>query len=289
MKILKIIILALAVFVFTNCGDPDVNITGSQYEPKITVEAYLFCGEAVKNIRLTRNFELGKQINMDQLYLGPQSNNVKVTLNDIQLYFDENNKTYYNNNIIVDYGKSYKIKISAEIDGKQLFTTSETTTPIKGFSVLEHELGTAEYNNQSFKIDFKTSPGTDIYIFSIIADTANLGNFIFDNKLFPDIDTSQIVDQFNDYRYQYNMISGIDSFSGQDYSYTIQPYQLWFYSSYTVTAYAGDENFKFYLVTAPDVQEFDGNFHEPIQIFEGDGIGVFASAIKETVKFAIVK
>jgi len=33
----------------------------------------------------------------------------------------------------------------------------------------------------------------------------------------------------------------------------------------------------------------DGNFHEPYPIFEGDGIGVFASAIRETVKFKIAK
>jgi hypothetical protein len=37
------------------------------------------------------------------------------------------------------------------------------------------------------------------------------------------------------------------------------------------------------------VKEFDGNFHEPVQIFTGDGIGVFASAVRDTVVFNIVR
>ncbi|MBI2419393.1 MAG: hypothetical protein HYV28_16140, partial [Ignavibacteriales bacterium] len=52
--------------------------------------------------------------------------------------------------------------------------------------------------------------------------------------------------------------------------------------------FAGDLNFKNYLLSA-DSQEPDGNFHEPVQIFTGDGIGVFASAVKDTLVFSIIK
>ena len=289
MKLTRLLSLFALMLLFIRCGDPDVDITTAKYEPKISVEAYLFCGETVKNIRLTRNFELGKQIDVNKLYLTPISNDVTVTLNGVPLLFNDNNKTYYNDQITVEYGKSYEIDISATIDGKQLYTTSKTTTPQKGFSILQHDLGTAEFKNQSLKIDFKTSPGTDLYIFSFIADTATLGNFIYENPLFPNIDSSEVADNFNTYRYQYSMITDIDSYSGQNYSYKLQSFDFWFYSTYKVTAYAGDRNFRYYLLTAPDVKEFDGNFHEPIQIFDGDGIGVFASAIRETITFRIVK
>ena len=139
----------------------------------------------------------------------------------------------------------------------------------------------------TLKIDFKTSPGTDLYIFSIIADSASIKNFIYNNPYFPNIDTADVRDDYNSFRYQLNSVSDIDSYSGKIYSYIFNGYDTWFYGPYTVTVYAGDKNMRYYLATATQVQEMDGNFHEPMQIFEGDGIGVVASAIREAVKFGI--
>ena len=45
--------------------------------------------------------------------------------------------TYYNNQINIDFGKTYMIEVSAAIDGKNLHTTSSTTTPLKGFRVIK--------------------------------------------------------------------------------------------------------------------------------------------------------
>lgn len=274
---------------FSKCGDPDVEITNSTYEPKIAVEAYLFCGETVKNIRLSRNFELNKYQDMKNLFLSPSVNNVVATINGIPLEFDESSKTYFNNQITVDYWTTYKLEISAVIDGKELHASSVTTTPKKGFEIINKDLGTVKYRQAPLKIDFKTSPGTNLYVFSLMADSAGVKNFIFDNPYFPGMSEDDVLDNYNEYRYQYNLISDINSNIITDYSYNVHGYDTWFYSPYTVTVYAGDKNFLYYLFTASNVMEMDGNFHEPIVIFEGDGVGVFASAIKETVRFNIIR
>jgi hypothetical protein len=289
MKTLLFLPAVFLLILFTGCGDPSVDINNAKYEPKIAVEGYLFCGETVKDFRLTRNFKIGAQVASENLYLTPQENKVNITINSTPLYFDASKKTYYNNNLQIDYGKEYQLEIYAEIDGKQLFASSKTTTPQKGFSVINHNLGTVKYRQSPLTIDFKTSPGTGLYIFSIIADSANLKSFIFDNPYMPNLDSSDVKKGLNQFRFQSNMISDINSFSDNTYKYQFQGWDTWFYSPYTVTVYAGDNNFRNYFLTAQETKEFDGNFHEPIQIFEGDGIGVFASAIKETVKLTITK
>ncbi len=62
-----------------------------------------------------------------------------------------------------------------------------------------------------------------------------------------------------------------------------------FYGTYTVVAYTCDQNFKDFLLTAPNVQEVDGNFHEPVETFQGDSIGVFGSATTDTLRFTLTK
>ena len=98
-----------------------------------------------------------------------------------------------------------------------------------------------------------------------------------------------MIDHFNQYKFRDGEISNLNSYLNISYPFVLNLRDTWFYSSYTIIAYAGDSNFKNYFMTAPAVQEFDGNFHEPIQIFQGDGIGVFASAIRDTIKFTLVK
>lgn len=289
MKLIKFIPAIMLVFTFIRCGNPDVELTGVQYEPKIAVEAYLFCGETIKDIRLTRNFRIGTVFEPNNLFLTPQNNNVTVTVNGIPLDFDSNKKTYYNDQVTIEYDKAYRIEIHAEIDGKQLTASSTTTTPQKGFSVMNRNLGELKYRNPNNKIDFNTSPGTDMYIFSIIADSASLKNFIYDNPYFPNYDSNDVWDDYNNFRFQLDEFSDIDSHSSNTYSFVIEGHDTWFYGPYTVTVYAGDKNLRYYLATATNVQEMDGNFHEPYPIFEGDGIGVFASAIREIVKFTIAK
>ena len=66
-------------------------------------------------------------------------------------------------------------------------------------------------------------------------------------------------------------------------------FDLWFYGSYEVIVYAADKNFIDFLRTFDEVQADDGNFNEPAFNIEGDGIGVFGSAIADTVRIVVLR
>ncbi len=289
MKYIKIFFPLIVSFMIIECGNPGVNVNNAPYEPKITVEGYIYCGESVHDIKLMRNYALGAPVDQSQLYLTPSLNDVSITINGNPLTFDPQTDSYYNSQMYVDYGTTYTLEVFATIDGKKLHTTSTTTTPQKGFTVLDKNLGQFKYNTNPITITFDTSPGTGFYVFSIVPDSASLSNFIYNNVFRSNLDSAKIANNFNDYKFRHETLNNINSYTSTAYSITLNVRDTWFYSSYTVIAYAGDENFKDYLITAPSVQEFDGNFHQPVQIFNGDGIGVFASAIKDTVRFSITK
>ena len=61
-----------------------------------------------------------------------------------------------------------------------------------------------------------------------------------------------------------------------------------FVGRYRAIVYAADGNFKDFFLTHATVQDIDGNFHEPILHVEGDGVGVFGSAIVDTVYFEVL-
>ncbi len=281
-------IIALTGLIFSGCGNPKVNLTSAPYDPKIAVEGYLYPGHTVSQISLMRNYPIGDSVNTGALQLTPSGNAVSATINGAALLFDPQTQTYYNNQITVDYDKSYKLEVYATIDGTPLHTTSTTTTPQKGFAVLENNLGDFSYGD-SITINYYPSPSTGFYAFSIVPDTANPGNFNYNIDLRDKPDSSKVVQNLNQYKFRYGTVNNVNSYAGTAYSFTIGSRDTWFYSTYTVVAYACDLNFKEFLLTAPNVQEVDGNFHEPIETFQGDGIGVFGSAIADTVRFAIVK
>ena len=62
---------------------------------------------------------------------------------------------------------------------------------------------------------------------------------------------------------------------------------MWFYSEYEITVYAADRNYSSFLQTFDEVQEEDGNFHEPVFSIEGEGIGVFGSYIRDRVVVSV--
>jgi len=287
MKVSKIFLLALGALLFISCGKPGVDLTNAPYEPKIAVEGYLYPGKTVGGIRLSRNVPIGSQANNMNLSLTPSEDNVVISINGIPLSFDSQTKTYYNDQIAVEYGKSYTMEVAAQIDGRQLHAASTTTTPTGGFTVQNHDLGTFPYNSSSITVNFQPSLGTCFYAFSIVSDTTSTDNFIYNNDYASGLDSSEVVKDLNSYRFSFDMLSDLDPNSTSSHSYSVKSYSTWFYSSYTMVVYAGDKNLKDYLITAPFVHEGDGNFHEPVEIFQGDGIGVFASAIIDTVRFSI--
>lgn len=281
--------ILLTAVIFSACGKSGVDVSNAPYEPKIAVEGFLYCGETVKNIKLMRNVPIGEQVDGAKLCLTPSGNNVVVAINSTLLKFDPQTQTYYNNQIAVGYGESYTLEVSARIDGTQLHATSTTKTPQRGFTVLNRSLGRFQYGSDSIVVNLSPSPGTSFYAFSIVADMATAENFIYDNQYTPKFDSATVAENLNGFRFQYDAMSDINSYGNNIYPFMVRGYHTWFYGSYTMIVYAGDDNFRYYLFTSTSVQEPDGNFHEPIETFEGDGIGVFASAIRDTVKFSISK
>jgi len=283
----NILLFILGLVLLAACGDPAVDVLTVEYEAKIAVEGYVYPGEQIKDIILTRNFRLEQPIDTSKIILFPAENEVVATINGTPLMFDPISLTYYSN-ITAEYNTSYELVVKAKIDGRELETSSVTTTPAPGFDLVQNNLGDVVYRSQPLTFGFSTSPGTDFYTFSIRADNPTLDNFIYDNPYIPNLERKDVEDAFNDYRYQYNLLLNVDSYSAAPIGYEILGLDTWFYTSYTVIVYAGDRNFKDYLLTAKDVQQPDGNFVEPKFHFSGDGIGIFGSAIRDTLTFNLL-
>jgi len=288
MKSVKIIIVIFVFFMIASCGDPQVDITAVVYQPKIVVQGYVYPNEEIKHVKLTRNFPLETTINQEDLILTPSKNSVTINVNGIGLQFHTVTQSYFTNAITANFGETYTLTVSAVIDGEQLQTTSSTTVPLEGFSLLSTDLGTIEYRTP-ISFQFNSSPGTDFYAFSINPDLASVENFIYDNPFFPNLEPSDVEDDLNSFRFQFDVLINVDSTPGTTREYVLTGFDTWFYSTYKVIVYAGDKNFKDYVLTASNVQQFDGNFIDPRMYFAGDGIGVFGSAIRDTVTFNLVR
>lgn len=291
MKISKFITLIIVAFtmgmILSACGDPMIEVPEDQYEPKIVMEAFIYPGETVKDIKISRNFRINQEIDSDNLILLPDANQVEVSINDIPLEFDPTEKTWFNNSILVESEKTYTINIKATIEGLRLQATSTTTVPSAGFQVIEENLGVVKYPTPLF-FNFKPTQGCEIYLWATMADSASLDNFIYDNIYFPDIDREDLEKGFNGFRFQQQFMINVDANLDGNVTKELLGLDTWFYSTYTVFFYAGDKNFKDYQMTAKRSQQFDGNFVEPLLNIEGDGIGVFASALKDTMYFEII-
>jgi hypothetical protein len=284
-KIIYLIIIATTIVI--SCGDPVVDISGITYQPKIVVHGYVYPDEDIKQIRIMRNFPLDRVIDPGELLLTPGGNGVIAKINGVNLHYDPVTRTYLTHNITAQNGATYTLEVTGVIDGEQLQTSSITTVPLEGFSLLETELGTITYRNPpTFR--FTPSPGIDFYAFSIIPDTANVENFIYDNPYFPNIEQEDVEENLDDFRFQFDVVINANSTPGTIHTYEVHELDTWFYTSYKVIVYAGDNNFKDYVLTASNVQQPDGNFIEPRMYLTSDGIGIFGSAIRDTVTFNLV-
>ncbi len=66
-------------------------------------------------------------------------------------------------------------------------------------------------------------------------------------------------------------------------------WNVWYYGRHQIVVYAADKNYANFIQTFEEVEEEDGNFHEPVFNFEGDAIGYFGSAIADTVYIEITR
>ena len=301
MKILTILfVLTNFLILISGCGESPINIDEKTYSPKIVVEGYLFPGQKVENIRITRNFPLDREIELSEIL---------ITDAEVRLWDVENAKSYtlnysplrfsyeYNgSDLVIDFGKAYQIEITATVDNQKLYTTSTTRVPQKGFKIDDSKssLYPLTYREKdrsgkikSFVIAFQKSPETNFYVLSIVALDASQSTFIEDNSY--GIKTDDLDDRMLDgLKYQYKWVEAV--FEGFTIYYVDVPWvEIWFHGRYRVILYAGDKNFKDYFLTHNRIQDIDGNLYEPKFHFEGDGIGVFGSAITDTTFFEVQK
>ncbi len=296
----KIIVGFLLIFINYSCGESVVEIGQNTYSPKIVIDGFIFPGNKVENIRITRNIPLNTKLEPEQVVLFTADVKIKdlQTGNIYQLFFNQNTFAFeYNgNDLIIDYDKFYKLSVSAYVDGKLLQASSVTKTPAKGFKIIDSEsyIDTIQYlekdesgNDKQLFVKFSPSLGTQYYAISIIALEASIENFIYDNPYF-EIEEKDLEKELDRYKYQFKWLQNVNSTSSS-IEYKIEWLDTWFYRNYRMIIYAADENYRLFAQTHKNVQEFDGNFHEPRMNIDGDGIGLFGSAITDTVYFKIIK
>lgn len=293
----KIFLILLTLFLLS-CGEGTVEIGENTYQPKIVVEGYLVPGKYVEGIRITKNFPINSKPNPMSILITDAL--VKIidlqTSREYNLKYNPQKFSYESNELMIDYDKSYKLIVEANFDGEKLKTTGITHTPKYGFKIIREEsiLDSLRYremddnsNLKKFKIAFKPSEGTGFYIFSLAAQNASENTFIFDNPYF-DIKIEDLKKNFDYYRYRALWIENINS-SVDKINYEIEWFNIWFYGNYRLIVYAGDENFRLFTLTYRNIQEQDGNFHEPRLNLTDDGIGIFGSYIADTVYIKVLK
>lgn len=298
----KFIGILFSIFILSGCGEGKISIGSDTYEPKIVIEGYLIPDQKVERIRISRNFPINSSF--DPLDLTLSDATVTITDVETQLSYSlsyNNSYGYYEYNgagLSIGYEKSYRLDVGAVIDGIQLTANSTTTTPADGFSVVTEQsvLDSMIYRERDaldalkfFKIAFNRSAGTQFYATSLTALDASTESFIYSpTNPFGDIDTSDVIKNFNDFKYRSDFVINTPAGSGISLL-EIQWFHVWFYGNYQLIAYAGDQNYKDFALSHADVKEIDGNYHEPVFHINGDGIGVFGSVIADTVYFKVLR
>jgi hypothetical protein len=281
------------------CGEPIVSIDQEQYEPKIVIDGYLFPGEPIEGIRITRNFALNTDIDVSDVTLS----DAQVTLTDLAsertfelAYRDpETGYVYEGSDLTIESGKSYRLEVEATVDGSSLQASATTTVPGPGFDIDEEAslLDSLLYMQeeaggdlQHFEVVFQRALGPGFYVFSIRALDAAEDTFI-DKNLFgvklEDLDEEDLEDLADDSIYRQHLLpepglSSVELFWSSFY----------FYGDYRIVAYAGDRNLEEFYLTYDSIQSDDGDLYEPRFNIEGDGIGVFASAMVDTAYVRVI-
>ncbi|MFQ5769962.1 MAG: DUF4249 family protein [bacterium] len=293
------LLLLIISLLIASCGKGLVNLDEQTFQPKIVIQGTLFPHHKVDKIKISRNFPLNTIINNDTIVIQDATVTIfddtgtayRLTFNTDTGYYE-----YIGTDLVIEYGKSYTLKVTATIDDRELHAKSTTTVPEAGFEILESQsvLDSMFYRERdlhgelkNFDITFKRSPGTDFYALSLTALDADTATFIYDNP-FGDFNAEDVLDDFQDFKYTYTWIQDTPGEQGES-NMEIFWFFIWFYGDYQAIIYAADKNFKDFLQTHNEVQEIDGNFHEPAFHIEGHGIGVFGSAIADTVYFRVLK
>ncbi len=296
---LKNILLIVSFGLLVSCGESTVELEQT-FEPKIVMQAILYPGQPVSGISISRNIPINTQPNPKTLFIVDADLNItdlasgkayKLSYNPSKFSYQYNGKDW-----IVEYDRSYKLSISAEIDGVMLTATSVTKTPAKGFYIIKENTVNGELsyrekdalgNLKEIPLKLNLSPGTTYYPISLVALDASDTTFIYNNS-YVEVKQEDVVKNLDRYKFTQRQIQNVNP-TASTIEYDINWISIWFYSRYRMIVYAADENFRLYNLTYRGVQEFDGNFHEPKINIDGDAIGVFGSMIADTVYFKVKK
>lgn len=298
---------AIAIGVcLSGCGEPDVIGTDPNFATKLVIEGYLYPGTRPSGIVITRNFPLrdAEAFNVFDL-LVVDANARILDLGDggvFPLVYNPEfvSYEYPGRDFVIEAGKSYRLEVEATIAGRRLTTAATTIVPKSGFAIQRDSsnLGPLKYRPTGsdgavlrFKIAFTRSSGTDFYPLSITALDASDKTFIYGNP-YHDNDSSEVNFYLRDLSRHLQWAQNQPLDAAQEPVITkmeVRWFGLPFYGRYQAVLYAADENFKDFFLTHSTVQDFDGNFHEPILHLEGDGIGVFGSAIADTVILEVAR
>ncbi len=301
--------LSLAVSFFClACGDPQVQVTNTSYEPRIVISGLLMPDHPVNEIHIARNFRLDDNLRETSLLL-PEAVAVIIDQETAQQFpltfapvespfgpFIDFDNSYYayqgEEDLTIRHGASYRLEVSAEIEGEELFAHVTTTVPDPGFRItnLSHDRYRYRERNANDEvivpeITIQRSPGIDFYLMTAVPLTPSPESFIYDN---PFTDESADDLDLSDFIYEFEWIQNTPLGPGES-SMQIFWWDVWFYGRHEITVYAADANYASFLQTFDEVQEEDGNFHEPVFSIEGDGIGYFGSAIPDTVYVEILR
>ena len=302
MKVIKYFLLLFATIFIYSCGEGTVEVENTSYRPKIVIDGYLAPHQKVEKIKITKNFRIDQDLTKFSII--PDVDKTTVTLTDLQtnilypLSFhmapdnDKRLENYYweynGNDLVIDYGQRYRLDVTATIEGKELHASSITKVPEQGFEIADLNYTELKYreldeNNQpkNFMLTIDRSPGTTFYVNTIQALTPSKYNYIYNNP-YNNPDSSEVEDDLIDWSYTYDWTQDTPETAGQTNLEMFWPYFM-FYDDYRIVTMACDLNYKEFLQTYNDVQEEDGNFHEPKFNIDGDGIGVFGSVIMDTV------
>jgi hypothetical protein len=284
------------------CGKTSVTIDERTYEPKIVIIGYLYPERPVSNIQITRNFPVGTTIDKNQIALSDASvfltdiasnNAYELTYDPINFAFE-----YKEDDLEIEYGKSYRLEVSATVDGSELIASSTTTVPEHGLEIDRESsvFGDMFYretdeNGQLItpQIAYRQSENSAFFLLSISALEASIESFIYENPFGFDIkDALEDEAKLENFQYSARWTKPENQNGGLSII-EISWFQLWFYSPYRLVLYAGDENFYHFFSTHRNVQSVDGNLHEPLFHIDGDGLGVFGSAVIDTLSLNILK
>jgi hypothetical protein len=294
--------LIITALILMSCGKTSVTIDERTYEPKIVIIGYLYPEHPVSNIQITRNFPVGSTIDKNQVALSEADVNLTdissntvydLTYNPLSLAFD-----YRGDDLEIEYGKSYQLNVSANFDDVDLQASSTTTVPLRGLEI-DRENSTSgdlfyrQTNEAGIiiqpQVAYKQSDNSAFFLLAISALDASIESFIYENPFGFDIkDALEDDAKIENFQYQSRWTRPENQNGGLsilEYSW----FQMWFYGPYRLVLYAGDENFYHFYATHRSVQSVDGNLHEPLFHIQGDGIGVFGSAVIDTLSLNILK